>query len=91
MVVYTHGVGAVRVRFSTARPGIVGISLEVFIERLVIGPVAHQVERLICNEEASGSSPLGSTSGCSIVVVYTLRECEARVRFSAPRQALRQF
>lgn len=54
--------------------------------RLVYGPVAHLVERLICNEEASGSSPLRSTSGCSIVVVYTLRECEARVRFSAPRQ-----
>ena len=25
------------------------------------GPVAHLVERLICNEEVSGSSPLGST------------------------------
>ncbi len=25
------------------------------------------------------------SSGCSIVVVYTLRECEVRVRFPAPR------
>ena len=25
------------------------------------GPVAHLVERLICTEEAGGSSPLGST------------------------------
>ena len=26
------------------------------------GPVVHLVERLICNEEVSGSSPLGSTA-----------------------------
>ena len=25
------------------------------------GPVAHLVERLICNEEATGSIPVGST------------------------------
>ena len=25
------------------------------------GPIAHPVERIICNDEVSGSSPLGST------------------------------
>ena len=27
------------------------------------GPIAHPVERIICNDEVSGSSPLGSTGG----------------------------
>ena len=26
-----------------------------------VGPIAHLVERIICNDEVSGSSPLGST------------------------------
>src|SRR5258708_6161358 len=30
---------------------------------LAAGPVVQLVERLICNEEVSGSSPLGSTFG----------------------------
>ncbi len=51
----------------------------------VIGPLAHLVERTHGMGEVAGSSPAWSTSGCSIVVVYTLRECEVRVRFPAAR------
>ena len=32
-----------------------------FLLLVKYGPVAHLVERLICTEEAGGSSPLGST------------------------------
>ena len=33
----------------------------VIYKRCFSGPLAHPVERLICNEEVSGSRPLGST------------------------------
>ena len=38
------------------------ITERAIITRLIIGPLAHPVERIHGMDEASGSSPLGSTS-----------------------------
>ena len=50
----------------TSRGGVARFfSRKILVARICIenkgGPLAHLVERLICNEEVSGSSPLGST------------------------------
>ncbi len=50
---------------------------------MVLGPLAHLVERLICNEEVTGSSPVGSTTSLAI--------CELRENMFKIIEGFKQF